>query len=445
MARKYTLGNMAVWRHFSLHTSISCERARRSRLFLAGGLCSLALLLSLLCVAAVRPARAAATTPAPPNLPVAAAAILDRPTGRFIFLLNASTERPMASTTKIMTAKVVLDSGVSLGKVVTVGTMNLASDESEVGLKAGEKLTVNQLLQALLVASANDAARTLAVSVGGTEEAFVAQMNATALLLGLKHTHFENPHGIDTAGHYTTARDLTRLAWIELRDPRFASLVRMTSVVLPKPGGKGSERFPTTDTFMLEHPGWVYGVKTGHTNQAGSCLVSAGTYKGEQMIVTVLGAPDPVQRNRALMTLYRYGASLYKTWRSPAAGSTAATVAVPYSTTPVALNMQTSFATSLPPGARVTRALSAPRRVTLPLTAGATLGTLTYKVDGQRRGLSRLTAARSVPLPAWQTRLRYRIWSTWHDADASGNWLQRGWRHVADGFRSVGRWFRSVF
>ena len=100
---------------------------------------------------------------------MAAAAILDQPTGRFIFLLNASTERPMASTTKIMTAKVVLDSGVSLTKLVTVGVMNLANDESEVGLKAGEKLTIDQLLQALLVASANDSARTLAVAVSGTE------------------------------------------------------------------------------------------------------------------------------------------------------------------------------------------------------------------------------------------------------------------------------------
>jgi D-alanyl-D-alanine carboxypeptidase (penicillin-binding protein 5/6) len=411
----------------------------------AAGSWTLVVLLSLLCAAAARPAWAAGATPAPPSLPVAAAAILDRSTGRFIFLLNADTERPMASTTKIMTATVVLDSGVSLGKVVTVGTMHLASDESEVGLKAGEKLTVNQLLQALLVASANDAARTLAVSVGGTQAAFVAQMNATALRLGLTNTHYENPHGLDARGHYSTARDLTRLAWIELKDPRFAGFVRMTSVVLPKPDGKGSARFPTTDTFMLEHPGWVYGVKTGHTDEAGSCLVSAGTYKGEQMIVTVLGAPDPVQRNRALMALYRYGASLYRTWRSPAVGSTATTAAVPYGTTPVALNMQAGFKTTVPAGARVTSTLSAPRAVILPLKAGTVLGAVTYKVDGKARGLSHLTAARSVPLPDWQTRLRYRIRSTWHDADVTGDWLQRGWRHVADAFRSVGHWFRSVF
>lgn len=436
---------MAARWHFSLHTNTSYECSRGRSAVVAAGLGALvALLLSLSAVAA-RPAWAATAAPAPPNLPVAAAAILDRSTGRFIFLLNADTERPMASTTKIMTARVVLDSGVSLSKIVTVGTMHLADDESEVGLKAGEKLTVDQLLQALLVASANDAARTLAISIGGSEAAFVAQMNATALRLGLKHTHYENPHGIDAPGHYSTARDLTRLAWIELRDPRFAGFVRMTSVVLPNPDGKGSERFPTTDTFMLEHPGWVYGVKTGHTDQAGSCLVSAGTYRGEQMIVTVLGAPDPVQRNRALMALYRYGAALYKTWRSPAAGSRVGTVAVPYNTTPVALDLQVGFKTSVPPGARVTRTLSVPRTVTLPLKAGTVLGTLTYKVDGKARGLSHLAAARSVPLPDWQTRLRYRIWSTWHDANATGDWLQRGWRHVADGLRSVGHWFHSVF
>jgi D-alanyl-D-alanine carboxypeptidase (penicillin-binding protein 5/6) len=444
MARKYTLGTTVALKHFSLHMRISSGRARGARSALFAGPCAVALL-ALLCVPAVRPARAAAASPAPPSLAVAAAAILDRPTGRFIFLLNAGTERPIASTTKIMTAKVVLDSGVSLGKVVAVGTMNLASDESEVGLTAGEKLTVNQLLQALLVASANDSARALAVAVGGTEQAFVAQMNATAVSLGLTHTHYENPHGLDTPGHYSTARDLSRLAWIELKDPRFASFVRMTSVRLPKSSGQGNERFPSTDTFMLEHPGWVYGVKTGHTDQAGSCLVSAGTYKGKQMIVTVLGAPDPVQRNRALLALYKYGASLYKAWRSPAAGSTAATVVVPYSTRPVALTLQSSFSTSVPPGARVTSTLATPPRVTLPLAAGTAIGTVTYKVDGKRRGLSRLTAARSVPLSDWQTRLRYRVWNTWHHGSTGGNWLQRGWRHVADGFRAAGRWFTSVF
>ena len=94
---------------------------------------------------------------------------------------------------------------------------------------------------------------------------------------------------------------------------------------------------------MLAHPSWVYGVKTGHTDQAGSCLVSAGTYRGQQMIVTVLGAPDPEQRDRALLALYRYGASLYKTWRSPAAGSPATTAAVPYSTEPVVLDLQSAL------------------------------------------------------------------------------------------------------
>ena len=282
--------------------------------------------------------------------------------------------------------------------------------------------------------------------MGGTEQAFVAQMNATALLLGLKHTHFENPHGLDTPrGYYSTARDLSRLAWVELKDPRFAGLVRMTSVVLPNPDGSGQERFESTDTFMLAHPSWVYGVKTGHTDEAGSCLVSAGTYRGRQMIVTVLGAPDPEQRDRALLALYRYGASLYKTWRSPAAGSPATTAAVPYSTEPVVLDLQSAFSTVVPPGARVTSTLHVAPTVTLPLKAGTVLGSVTYKVDGTQRGTSRLTAARSVPLPDWRTRLRYRVWTSWHDSQTSGNWLQRGWRHLTDAVHGVGRWFSDVF
>ena len=131
--------------HFSLHTRTR-GRARGIRAAAAAWLCAAALV-ALAIGATAWPAAATAAAPAPPNVPVAAAAILDRATGRFIFLLHADTERPMASTTKIMTARVVLDSGLSLNKVVTVGAMNLANDESEVGLKAGEKLTIGQLLR----------------------------------------------------------------------------------------------------------------------------------------------------------------------------------------------------------------------------------------------------------------------------------------------------------
>ena len=199
MAREYTLGVGMTFQHFSLQKDVSGGRARRAGAALAAGLCAAALF-AVFAVAAARPAAAAATTAAPPSLPVAAAAIMDRPTGRFIFLLHANTELPMASTTKMMAARVVLDSGVSPDKVVTVGTMHLAGDESAVGLTPGEKLTVEQLLQAMLVASANDAALALAVAVGGTEQAFVARMNADAAQLGLTRTHFEDPARAGRAG-----------------------------------------------------------------------------------------------------------------------------------------------------------------------------------------------------------------------------------------------------
>ena len=112
----------------------------------------------------------------------------------------------------------------------------------------------------------------------------------------------------------------------------------------------------------------------------------------------------------------------------------------------MALNLQSAFSTVVPPGRPSHQhAACAPRTVTLPLKAGTIMGTVTYKVDGKQRGLSRLTAARSVPLPDWQTRLRYRVWSSWHDSQPTGNWLQRGWRHVTDALRGVGRWFSDVF
>ena len=400
-----------------------------------------ALLLAAAVVGGAAPAAAS-----PPKLPVAAAAAFDLATGRFVYAYRADVRRPMASTTKIMTAKVVLDSGISLSKTVRVGSMHLRWDESGVGLKEGELLTVDELLQALLVASANDAARTLAVAVDGSEQAFVARMNATAVRLHLTRTRYRNPHGMDAAGHYTTARDLTLLAVVAMDDARFADYVRRRSIVLPDPAHKGRHlRARTTDTFMLAHPTWVFGVKTGYTDEAGSCLVSAGTYGGQRMIVTVLGAPDPSTRNDAVLALYRYARSLYTTWRSAAAGTVVRRALVPYARGSLALRLEAGYSVVVPPGAGVASTVTATRLARLPVAGGQALGTVAYAVDGKARDRRQLVAARSIPVPDWQTRLRYRVWHTWERPASLGDRIRGGWERVQDAFRAAGRWFSDLF
>ena len=368
----------------------------------------------------------AAPTSSPSTVKAKAVAIVDQPTGRVLFLLHPDRRLAMASTTKIMTALVVLSGGVDLQRVVVVPALRLRWDETAVGLVAGQRLTVEQLLRAMLVGSANDAAVTLARTVGGGEPAFVARMNARARSLGLTNTHYENPEGMDAPTHYTSARDLTRLARIAMRDPRFAAYVRLRSTTLPKAKGKGRVRVRTTNTFMLARD-WVYGVKTGYTNEAGSCLVAAGDYDGQRMIVTVLGEPDPATRNADLLKLFRYGATLYRPWSSPLAGSRQAALTVPFSPRRLHLVLQGSFAIGLPPGAVVSTAVDAPAGVGLPVHEGQVLGSVTYKVDGEARGSVNLVAARSIPQADWLTRLRYRLQRAWQKTGDVAGWASAAW------------------
>lgn len=367
---------------------------------------------------------AAAAAPKPPRVTAKAAAILDVPTGRFVWLRNPDSRRAMASTTKIMTARVVLQSGVPLSRVMTVPDLDMRWDEQGLAFEAGEKYTVETLLRAMLVASAGDAARTLAVGVAGSEKEFVARMNAEAERLDLDDTRYANVSGMDAGGHHTTARQLTQLAADTMFLPDFTRHVRARSVTIRRPG-KAALTVPNTNHLLLEHD-WVTGVKTGFTSDAGYCLVASGVYRKRDMIVTVLGSASSEDRFQDARRLFRYGASLYKVWRSPEAGHVQATASVPYSRRPLALELDERFTVPVPPGVVVSKRVVAPRVVTAPVAGGQALGEVSYTVMGESRHKSRLVAARAVPQSSWQTRLRYRLHSVWDRiADTVGLSLRR--------------------
>ncbi len=185
-------------------------------------------------VAAGRPLPAAAAAPPPPP-PVTAKAyvVMDQQTGVVLAASNAGERLPMASTTKIMTGLLTLEHFHDLDTVVAARRDAVGVGEDEIYLQKGEKLTVNQLLEALLIQSANDAAADLADAVAGSQAKFVALMNTRARELGLTNTHYANPHGLDAPGHYTSAIDLTRLARFAMRDPRFAGYVGHYTATIP--------------------------------------------------------------------------------------------------------------------------------------------------------------------------------------------------------------------
>lgn len=234
-----------------------------------------------------------ATTFAPPAAGAAtihakAYAVFDVSGNKWLAESQADQRLPVGSLMKMLTAYVVLQAG-NLGKVVTVPVLHLNVAESVIGLSAGERLTRDALLRAMLVVSAGDAGETLAIDVGGTTDAFVQQMNAAAQHLGLANTVAGNPVGLDQTVARSTARDMITLAAALMQNTTFRQIVAKTTVALH------GKTFPSTDKLLDVYPG-ANGVKTGHTTHAGYCLVSSVTRNGRSIIVAVLGAPSDNER-----------------------------------------------------------------------------------------------------------------------------------------------------
>ncbi len=220
---------------------------------------------------------------------------------------DASRERAIASITKLMTAVVVLEHA-KLSDVVRVSPQAAGIGESTVYLRAGEELTVADLLRATLIPSANDAAEALALHVGdGSVDRFVELMNEKAEELGLSDTHFENPHGLDEAGHVSSARDTTTLVRFALGIPFIRDALSRESVSLP-----GGRAFESTDDLLASWAPLVAG-KTGHTRAAGWSQAGAAERGDTTVYGSVLGSGSRAARNDALQQLLTYGLDQYRT------------------------------------------------------------------------------------------------------------------------------------
>lgn len=247
------------------------------------------------------PSTAANSSPEPelPALTAPAWILYDADAGVVIASQNADEERPMASVTKIMTALVVVENA-DLDALVRISASAAGTGEAEIGLVRGERWSVSDLLAAVMIRSGNDAAVALAEHVGGSVEGFADLMNAKAESLGLEHSHFVNPHGLDADGHYTTAADLVVMAEAALADPYLARLAR-TSRITFKPDPSGVSRVASSTNRLLGlYPG-VVGLKTGFTNDAGRVLVSVLQRNGRTLIGVVMGSEDHFDDSRRLL------------------------------------------------------------------------------------------------------------------------------------------------
>lgn len=230
------------------------------------------------------------------------ALIYDRASGEIIYEKNGNKQTPMASTTKIMTAIIVLENA-DLTETVTINSKAAGIGGSRLGLKKNDKITVNDLLYGLMLRSGNDAAVALAIHVGGSVEGFANMMNEKAKQMGLTNSHFVVPHGLDNEGHYTTAYELAKMADYALKIDKFREIVstKLTTINI-----NGYPKSINNTNQLLGSVSGVYGVKTGFTNGAGRCLVGA-CKRGELDIITVvIGANTTKIRTSDTIKLIEY-------------------------------------------------------------------------------------------------------------------------------------------
>ena len=233
------------------------------------------------------------------------AILIEAQSGEVIYSKNATTAAPMASTTKIMTAIVTIENA-SPDEVVKITPESVGIEGSSIYLKDGEELTVRELLYALLLESANDSATALAIHISGSVEAFADLMNQKASELGLKSTHFTNPHGLDDKNHYTSASDLATIARYAMKNPIFCEIVGSTRATIPS---SDAERVLVNHNKLLRRYEGANGVKTGFTKKSGRCLVSSAEREGISLIAVTLNAPNDWNDHKLMLD---YGFSQYE-------------------------------------------------------------------------------------------------------------------------------------
>lgn len=251
---------------------------------------------------------AAASSNTKPTINSRRYAIYDRLSGRCIYGKDENKQTAMASTTKIMTAIIVVEN-CNLNDTVTITAKAAGTGGSTLGINTNDKITVNDLLYGLMLRSGNDAAVALAIHTAGSVEEFANMMNEKAKKIGLKNTHFVTPHGLDNAEHYTTAYELAKLTDYALKNKTIAKIVATKSTTIyineiPRQINNTNE--------LLGNVEGVYGVKTGFTNNAGRCLVTSVKRGDMDLIVVVLGADTRKDRAKDSMKLIEYAFKKYR-------------------------------------------------------------------------------------------------------------------------------------
>jgi serine-type D-Ala-D-Ala carboxypeptidase (penicillin-binding protein 5/6) len=320
-------------------------------------------------------------------------ALIDGRTGEALTSHAGNEERLIASTTKLMTAYVAMKD-LPLGKIVRAQPYEAEFGESVMGLVPGQKISVHDLLYGLILLSAGDAANTLAIDAAGSVQKFVAQMNRYAAALGLTHTHYANPVGLDQKGNYSSALDLAALTEELEKIPAFAKIADSREATLRS---VHPPRRIKSINELLEMAPWVTGVKTGHTWKAGYVLVGSGSRHGIRLISVAIDAPTDETRFSDNLELLEWGFRQYHRRVALHKGQELASPSIRYSGGELPLLVAHPLKVGLRDGQKPQIEVEAPRRVSGPIRRGARLGSATVTVDGLRAGTVALVAGRSIP------------------------------------------------
>jgi len=326
------------------------------------------------------------------------AVLIEADSGTVAYAKNESTRLPMASTTKLMTALTALEKAAP-DTVIRAHRDAIGVEGSSIYLIENEELTLEQLLYALLLESANDAAAAIAIGISGSIDAFADEMNAKSSMLGLRDTHFTNPHGLDHAEHYTTAYELALIARAVLENDLLRTIVSTRKTTIPHAGDEGVRLLINHNKLLRLYDGCI-GMKTGFTQRSGRCLVSAAERDGVTLIAVTINAPDDWDDHTRMLD---YGFTQFTShvlcdqnellYPMPVVGGTEPSVM---------LGNREAFSVTLPVNAcKIERTIEGARFEYAAINEGDPLAYAVFRCDVDSDGISEIIA--KIPLKALYT------------------------------------------
>ena len=375
-------------------------------------------------------ARALAVEPANDqtfDLPCQAAILVDEDSGTVLYEKNADEQRPIASITKVMTLLLTFEA-MEAGKISREDTVPVSEHAysmggSQIWLEPGEEMTLDDMLKAICISSANDAAVAVAEYVGGSEGAFVSMMNEKAAALGMDRTHFENACGLDSEGHLSTARDVATMSReVLLHHPEVEDYCMIWSDSLRG----GETQLVNTNKLLRRYTG-ITGLKTGTTGKAGVCISASAERDGLRLVAVVLGAASSEDRFDAATALLDYGFAHYESAAAPMPKQAPSTLPVQHGTEPTVTLQYTvpdSFLVAKGGGAALQAELSLPEQLEAPVRQGQTVGTMTIRSGQQGIASCPIVAETEVPARSFGFCFRRLVESLLPERE---NFVQNGW------------------